>query len=57
MGFYGAMLRALSGLPYGLGRFIPCHLGANHCRLRLLAGKDVVMVLRLGFWRLLVLAS
>ena len=28
------MLRALGGLPGGLGRFLPCHLGANHCRLR-----------------------
>ena len=27
------MLRALGGLP-GLGRFLPCRLGANHCRLR-----------------------
>ena len=25
---------ALGGLPGGLGRFIPCRLGANHCRLR-----------------------
>ena len=32
--FWGAMLRALGGLPGGLGRFIPCQLGANHCRLR-----------------------
>ena len=32
--FWGAMLRALGGLPGGLGRFIPCRLGANHCRLR-----------------------
>ena len=29
--FLGAMLRALGGLPSGLGRFLPCHLGANHC--------------------------
>ena len=28
------MLRALGGLPGGLGRFLPCRLGANHCRLR-----------------------
>ena len=28
------MLRALGGLPGVLGRFIPCRLGANHCRLR-----------------------
>ena len=32
--FLGAMLRALGGLPGGLGRFIPCRLGANHCRLQ-----------------------
>ena len=32
--FLGAMLRALGGLPCGLGRFLPCRLGANHCRLR-----------------------
>ena len=32
--FLGAMIRALSGLPGGLGRFLPCRLGANHCRLR-----------------------
>ena len=29
----GAMLRALGGLPGGLGGFLPCRLGANHCRL------------------------
>ena len=32
--FLGAMLRALGGLPGGLGRFLPCRSGANHCRLR-----------------------
>ena len=32
--FLGATLRALGGLPGGLGRFIPSRLGANHCRLR-----------------------
>ena len=32
--FLGAMLRALRFLPGGLGRFIPCRIGANHCRLR-----------------------
>ena len=31
--FLGAMLRALDGLPGGLGRFLPCRIGANHCRL------------------------
>ena len=29
--FLGAMLRASGGLPGGLGRFLPCRLGANHC--------------------------
>ena len=28
------MIRALSGLPGGLGRFLPCRVGSNHCRLR-----------------------
>ena len=32
--FLAAMFRALSGLPGGLGRFLPCRIGANHCRLR-----------------------
>ena len=32
--FLGAMIRALAGLPGGLGRFLPCRIGANHCRLR-----------------------
>ena len=32
--FFGAMLRDLGGLPGGLGRFLPCRIGANHCRLR-----------------------
>ena len=34
VGFLGAMLRALDGLPGGSGRFLPCRIGANHCRLR-----------------------
>ena len=32
--FIGAMMRSLCLLPGGLGRFVPCSLGANHCRLR-----------------------
>ena len=28
----GAMLRALCLLPGGLGRFLPCNIGANHSR-------------------------
>ena len=30
----GAMLRALRVFPGGLGRFLPCAIGANHSRLR-----------------------
>ena len=32
--FLGAMIRALGDLPGGLGRFLPCRIGTNHCRLR-----------------------
>ena len=32
--FLGAIIRALANLPGGLGRFLPCRFGANHCRLR-----------------------
>ena len=32
--FIGAMMRSLCLLPGGLGRFVPCSSGANHCRLR-----------------------
>ena len=32
--FIGAMMRSLCLLPGGLGRFVPCSIGANHCRLR-----------------------
>ena len=32
--FMGAMMRALCMLPGGFGRFVPCSIGANHCRLR-----------------------
>ena len=39
--FLGAMLRALSGLFGGLGRFLPCRLGANHCRLRSVGWGEV----------------
>ena len=27
-------MRSLCMLPGGLGRFVPCSIGANHCRLR-----------------------
>ena len=32
--FIGASMRSLCLLPGGLGRFLPCSIGANHCRLR-----------------------
>ena len=32
--FGRGVLRALSALPGGLGRFMPCGIGANHCGLR-----------------------
>ena len=32
--FIGAVMRSLCLLPGGLGRFVPCSIGANHCRLR-----------------------
>ena len=32
--FIGAMMRSLCTLPGGIGRFLPCEIGADHCRLR-----------------------
>ena len=32
--FTGAMMRSLCLLLGGLGRFVPCSIGAHHCRLR-----------------------
>ena len=32
--FLGSLFRFLALLPGGLGRFLPCRIGANHCRLR-----------------------
>ena len=32
--FIGALFRALRAVPGGIGRFIPCDVGANHCRLQ-----------------------
>ena len=32
--FPGALVRALRTMPGGLGRFLPCDVGADHCRLR-----------------------
>ena len=33
-GFIGALVSSLCLLLGGLGRFVPCSIGANHCRLR-----------------------
>ena len=32
--FIGTLMRSLCLLPGGLARFVPCFIGANHCRLR-----------------------
>ena len=32
--FIGALMRSLCSWPGGHGRFVPCAIGANHCRLR-----------------------
>ena len=32
--FIGGLIRALCTLPGGLGRFLSCRIGVNHCRLR-----------------------
>ena len=32
--FLGALFRGLRDLPFGLRRFVPCEIGAHHCRLR-----------------------
>ena len=32
--FIGALMRSLCLLPGGLRRFVPCSIGANHCRVR-----------------------
>ena len=32
--FIGALFRALCALPGGTGRFMPCDIGADHCKLR-----------------------
>ena len=37
--FIGALMRSLCSLPGGLGRFVPCSIGANHCRLRSLTSR------------------
>ena len=32
--FVGSLFRFLGNLPGGMGRFLPCRIGAHHCRLR-----------------------
>ena len=32
--FLGALFRGLRDLPFGLRRFVPCDIGADHCKLR-----------------------
>ena len=46
--FFSVMLRALRFLPGGLGRFIRCCTGANHCRLRVIGWERCGHVLPLG---------
>ena len=46
--YIGALFRALVGLPGGIRGFVSCDLGANHCRLRHLDGRSVVMALLPG---------
>ena len=42
--FIGAIMRSLCFLPGGLRTFVPCSIGANHCRLRHIGWRNVVMV-------------
>ena len=35
-----ALFRALRSLPGGIGRFIPCDIGANHCGLRQICSEN-----------------
>ena len=37
--FIGALMRSLCLLPVGIRRFVPCSIGANHCRLRHIGWK------------------
>ena len=41
--FLGSMMRALKGLPGGLGRFFPGRIGANHGRLRHIGWMSAAM--------------
>ena len=53
VGSWERFFRALRTLPGGIGRFIPCFVGANHCRLGILVGSTVGMVSRVGLVKLL----
>ena len=47
-------MRALCLLPGGIGRFVPCSVGVDHCRLLILGGRSVVMDSFLGLARVLL---
>ena len=51
--FIGSIFRFLDRLPGGSRRFIPCNIGANHCRLRHIGCMDLHSVL----WKLLIQVS
>ena len=51
-GVPAVLLEALCALPGGIGRFLPCRIGANHCR-DILFGKIVDMGLHPGLRTLL----
>ena len=42
--FLCSVFRALRGMPGGLARFLPCGIGAHHCRLRHIGWESVAMV-------------
>ena len=53
--FIGALMRSRCLLPGGLGRFVPCSIGANLCRIRHVGWeRGVVMVLPLDLVRVLL---
>ena len=52
--FIGAMMKSLCLLPGGLGRFVPCSIGADHCRLRHIGwencGHGLILPGHLTYW-------
>ena len=56
--FLGTLLRSLLEMPGELGRFLPCRIGANHCRLRSICwekcghglASGLLEASRAGFW-------